>query len=76
MALFILNKRYWPPLRLKQRADGAYVDGVSEQDLLLLSPVHEGCSAHPFPNTSLSPTVPSGRHEVQVKALIGLLVST
>jgi len=40
MALFLPNKGYWPPL--KQRADGAYTDGVPERDLLQLSPVHEG----------------------------------
>ena len=75
MVLFLLNKRYYPPL--KQQADGAYVDGVPEQDLLQLSLVHEGGSAHPFLNTtSLFPTIPSGRHEVQVRVLIGLLVST
>ena len=77
MSLFLLNKLgYLHPL--KQRADGAYADGVPEQDLLQLSLVREGGSAHTFPNTTplppgptkrlsgaLSPTIPSGRDNVR-----------
>ena len=50
MTLFLLNKlRCWHPLKL--RVDGVYADGVLEQDFLQLSLVHEGGSAHSFPNS-------------------------